>query len=390
MLSAQTTPPASAPPRRILHVLPALDHGGIETTLLQLLRIVDRSRYCMDFLVVSDRPGAQANEARALGSRVVTCPHRGRPWRFAGAFVRALATHGPYDVVHSHVHLFSGFVLKLAHRHGVPVRIAHSRYDTRMVEHGAGRPRRGYARLMRHWIRAHANCRLAISRSSAEDLFGSGWQRAGVQLILSGRDFEGYRTPARAAVVRAELGLPADAFVVGNVGRFFWSKNHPFLIEVAAELVRRAPEAWLVLVGDGPDRAHIEALARARRVRERTIFAGARRDVPRLVTGAMDAFVFPSHHEGLGLAAVEAQAAGLPCFLADMLPAEIDVVDGLVHRLPLTAPPALWAARIVAARATPRPSPEAAFQRVRASPFSIERMTAQLLQIYDRVDDPTL
>jgi glycosyltransferase involved in cell wall biosynthesis len=371
-------------PRRILHVVGRVDQFGIAISLMHMLRIVDRQRYRMDFMALNEETGTQEQEARALGCRVISCPARGtRPWRFAREFGEALRRFGPYDVIHSHVHLASGQVLRLAHRYAVPVRIAHSRNDTRVAEARRAWPRRLYGSLMRRWIRQHANVRLAISRSAAEDLFGPGWQGDGVRLIYSGRDFSGFADPAPRGAVRETLGIPADAFVLGHVGHFDWRKNHRWVVAVAKELFRRVPNAWLLLIGDGPRQAEIETLVRSLGIADRVVFAGVRRDVPRLVTGAMDAFVFPSHHEGLGLAAVEAQAAGLPCLLSDALPEEIDVIPELVQRLSLTAPPALWAERLLAVADARRPSPGDAYRLVQASEFSVERTTAKLCRIYD-------
>jgi glycosyltransferase involved in cell wall biosynthesis len=345
-------------PVRILHVIMRLDRGGIETSLMQLLKTVDRQRYRMDFLVLSAQPGQQDDEVRALGSRIIPCPRTGRPWRFARDFARIMREHGPYDVIHSHTHFFGAYVLRLAARHGIPLRIAHSRNDTRIAEQGRGWPRRAYVWLMRRWIRRYANFRIAISRTAAEDLFGDGWQGDDrFRMVYSGRDFSPYAEPEDRGRVRTSLGLPPDAFVLGHVGRFYWRKNHPFVLEVAAALFRREPRAWLLLVGDGPDQAEIEARAQKAGIAERVIIAGARSDVPRLLKGAMDAFVFPSHHEGLGMAVVEAQAAGLPSVIASTRPEEIDLVPELIHRLSLDASPTVWAERILAAVAAPRPAP---------------------------------
>ncbi len=375
---------AEARPRRILHVVGSMDQYGIALSLVHMLTIVDRQRYRMDFLTFSEQPGTRDEDVRALGCRVIPCPFRkGLSWRFARGFGEALREFGPYDVVHSHVHLYSGHVLRLAHRHGVALRIAHSRNDTRVDEAQRRWPRQLYRSLMRRWIRQHANVRLAISRSAAEDLFGADWEDAGVRLIYSGRDFAGYAAPAPRPAVRSTLGIPADALVLGHVGRFDWRKNHEYVIAVATELFKRTASAWLLLIGDGPRQAAIEALAHSSGIADRVVFTGVRTDVPRLVTGAMDVFVFPSHHEGLGLAAVEAQAAGLPCVLSDALPEEIDVVPELVHRLSLNAPPALWAERILASARASRPNAADAYRAVQASEFSVERTTARLCRIYD-------
>jgi glycosyltransferase involved in cell wall biosynthesis len=379
-------PPGSADrrPLRILHVIMRMDRGGIETSLMHLLKTVDRQRYQMDFLVLRQEPGQQDDDVRTLGSRIIPCTQVRRPWRFARDFARIMREYGPYDVIQSHTHFFGAYVLRLAAWHGIPLRIAHSRNDMRIAEEGRGWARQSYVWLMRRWIRAYANYRVAISRSAAEDLFGADWQRDDRhRMIYSGRDFSPYAAAVDAAHVRAALGLPADAFVLGHIGRFYWRKNHPFAVEIAAALFERAPRARLLLVGDGPDQADIETLVAARGLASRVVFAGARSDVTQLLKGAMDAFVFPSHHEGLGMAVVEAQAAGLPCVIATTIPEEIDVVPELIHRLPLSAPAEVWAERILDAMRGPRPGPEDAYQAVCASEFSIERSTARLCEIYD-------
>jgi glycosyltransferase involved in cell wall biosynthesis len=381
----ETLPPGLARrrPLRILHVAMRMDRGGIETSLLQLLRTIDRQRYRMDFLALHG-PGEQDEDVRALGSRIIPIgPDHRKPWRFMRRFDRVMRQYGPYDVIHSHVHFYGGHVLRLAARHRVPLRIAHSRNDTRVWEQGRGWPRPAYVWLMRRWIRAYANVRLAVSEGAAEDLFGAGWRRD-VEIVRSGRDFSTYLRSVDRAAVRTELGLPVDGFVLGHVGRFYARKNHPFVLEVAVELFKREPRAWLLLVGDGPDQAEIEVRARRFGIADRVVFAGARSDVPRLLKGAMDAFIFPSHHEGLGIAVVEAQAAGLPCVIASTMPEEIDVVPALIERLPLSAPAELWATRIRATAAAPKPSPEEALRAVCASDFEIRRSVARLQCVYDR------
>jgi glycosyltransferase involved in cell wall biosynthesis len=376
-------------PLRILHVIMRMDRGGIETSLMQLLRTLDRQRYQMDFLALDGRPGAQDDDVRALRSRILVCDGHRMPWRFARRFDQIMREYGPYDILHSHTHFFGGYVLKIAARHQVPLRIAHSRNDTRVAEEGGGWARKFYVWLMRRWIRRYANFRIAISRTAAEDLFGDGFDDdGGFRMIYSGRDFSPYARRVHRAEIRPSLGLPPQALVLGHVGRFYWRKNHPFVLKVAAEVFQREPRAWLLLVGDGPDQAEIEALARSSGIADRVIFAGARSDVPGLLKGAMDVFLFPSHHEGLGMAVVEAQAAGLPCVVASTIPEEIDLVPELIHRLPLSAPPELWAERILQAEATPRPSQDEALHAVCASDFNIHNSVARLCSIYDMAAAP--
>jgi glycosyltransferase involved in cell wall biosynthesis len=367
-------------PVRILHVVARMDRGGIETSLMHLLRTVDQRRYQMDVMTLSTQPGAQDDDVRALGSRIIPCPEYRRPWRFARDGARVLQEFGPYDVVHTHTHYSGGIVLRLAARHGVPIRIANSRMDTLQAETSDPLHRRVYVRLMKHWIRRYATLRVAISPAAAVALFGD---LDGVEIIPSGRDFRAYSEREDRPVVRAELGLPPEALVVGHVGRFYPVKNHPFILEVAAALFSRQPDARLLLVGDGPELDAIRRLAQRKGLSDRVIFTGARADVPRLLKGTMDAFLFPSHHEGLGMAVVEAQAAGLSCVISDRLPQEIDVVPALIHRLSLDAPPTVWAERILDATRAPRPARLEALRAVRSSDFDIDQTVRRLQQVYD-------
>ena len=129
---------------RILQNVGAMNVGGAETWLMHLLRRMDRDAYRMDFLVHTDRPSAYDEEIRALGSRVLSCPRISRPWAYARDFARLMAREGPWDVVHSHVYHFCGFVLRSAQRAGVPARIAHSHLDTEQADRRASIPRRVY------------------------------------------------------------------------------------------------------------------------------------------------------------------------------------------------------------------------------------------------------
>src|SRR3954453_21935810 len=113
-------------PIRILHVVGAMNRGGVETWLMHVLRHIDRHRFVMDFLTQSTNPGQFDEEIRDLGSRVLYCLNPHRPWLYAAGMRRVLAANQPYQIIHSHLHHYSGFVLRLAKRAGVPGRIAHS------------------------------------------------------------------------------------------------------------------------------------------------------------------------------------------------------------------------------------------------------------------------
>lgn len=369
-------------PARILHVVPSLERGGIETWLMHMLRRTDPARHAVDFLVLYRTAGAFAPEAQSLGCHVSTSPEPQNLWQLWRGFAAMLRAHGPYEIVHSHVHHFSGLIMRMGAWHGVPVRIAHSHNDTRLVERYASWRRRLYLRLMKRWVQRFATDRIAVSRSAAEDLFGPDWTSdRRCRIIPCGIDLTAFAGADCRPAVRQALGLPKDALVIGHVGRFQERKNHRFLLEIATEAFARDATARLLLVGDGELKPVIEARAAELRISDRIVFTGARADVAALMQ-AMDVFVLPSYYEGLGLVLLEAQALGIPCVLSDRLPEEADVVPGLMHRLPLTAPAATWIKVIFKAVASPRPSADQACRVLSQSEFTIERSVDSMFRVY--------
>jgi glycosyltransferase involved in cell wall biosynthesis len=158
-----------------------------------------------------------------------------------------------------------------------------------------------------------------------------------------GIDLEPFRYPVDREQMRRELGIPAGAFVVGHVARFFPQKNHSFLVDIAAELVKRVPNAVFLLVGDGPLRSSVEEKVALNKLNPNFVFTGVRADIATIMKGTMDAFILPSLFEGHPLVALEAQAAGLDCVISDNISEEVDAGVGLVQRVSLDASPEVWA-----------------------------------------------
>jgi glycosyltransferase involved in cell wall biosynthesis len=371
-------------PIRILHVIGGMVRGGIETWLMHILRHIDRDRFHMDFLVHRTDPCAYDDEIRSLGSRIIPCPlDRWRPWVYAANFNRILREYGPYDLVHSHVHHFSGYVLRLAKQAGVPLCIAHSHNDT-SSEAKARLYRHLYRRLTQWWISRYATVGLGCSCLAAADLFGCKWESdPRWQILYYGIDLTPFRDGIDRDAVRRELGIPIDAFVIGHVGRFVEQKNHEFLIEIAAEVAKREPKMHLLLLGEGVLRSQIEQKVEQMGLSDRVTFAGTRCDIPRLMRGAMDVFLLPSLFEGLPVVGIEAQAAGLPFILSDTITREVEILKPLVKWLSLSQPAVAWAEIILNHRDTASTITQSdALAVVETSPFNINVSVKQLENIF--------
>jgi glycosyltransferase involved in cell wall biosynthesis len=335
---------------KILQVLFKLDPGGVETWLMHVLRHLDRQRFHMDFMVHSREKGLFDDEAAALGAKIFVCPPPSRPWDYVAKFLSFIREHGPYQIIHTHLPR-SGYIHFLARHVGIPVRIHHSPNDHTIRRIHLNWRRRFSVGLSFLLIRRYATQGLAASRVAAVGPFGPDWRNDSRWRIFPyGIDLSPFTCPVNRRGVRRELGLAASAFVMGHVGRFHPQKNHNFLIDIATEVCRRLPEAHLLLVGDGPLRPAMEEKVARLGLTGRVTFTGIRRDIPELMGGAMDYFLFPSFYEGLGIVLLEAQAAGLPCLVSDTIPGEVVVIPELVQRVSLTERPQRWADAILAAR----------------------------------------
>lgn len=368
-------------PIRVLHVVGAMNRGGVESWLMALLRHADRSEIAMDFLVHTNSRAAYDDEILARGSHVIACPSQRSPG-YLRAFSNALARHGRYDVLHSHVHWFSGVTTTLARRRGIPVRIAHSHSDTRSVETASTWLRSGYCALMRRAIQASATHLLAASEPAADALFGSNREeRHRASVVYCGLDFSAFSPANHAshrASVRQEFGIEPDEVVIGHVGAFHAPKNHSFLCSLASCAARRERRLRVLCAGAGPLEHQVRKQFAQAGIR--AILTGLRPDVPRLLCG-MDVFVFPSLYEGLPLAVIEAQAAGLPCIVSTAVTPEVEAVPGLIHRLALEAGPDQWAESALASAKLPR-RPASSVEALRESPFDVERSFARVRAIY--------
>lgn len=369
---------------RVLEVVGGLAPGGIENWLLDVYRTIDRVRFRLEFLVHSPENGTVEGALKALGARIhrVGGPHN-LP-HYVGSFARLLNELGPYDAVHSHVGHFNGIVLRLAWRGGVASRIAHSHSCTGRLGGVGGLLWSTYAKCMRSWIRRFATQGLAVSRLAALSQFGPHWERdTRFRVLHCGIDLEPYRQEVVRNMVRSTLQIPDDAIVIGHIGRFDRAKNHEFILDVAQHLIRREPRAFFLFAGDGPLRAHIDARFRQRGLASRVKNLGFRADIPRLLLGAIDVLLFPSLSEGLGLAAVEGQAAGLPVVLSDVIPKEADVVEVLIHRLSLARHPSEWAELVLSVARAPRGiAQHEALALVERSPFHSRRSVEDLESVY--------
>lgn len=142
------------------------------------------------------------------------------------------------------------------------------------------------------------------------------------------------------ASILESLNIKKDAFIVGHVGRFSKTKNHSFLIEVFANLIRERSDAHLLLIGSGELENKIRGQIDALGLQKNVSFLGNREDIPELMS-VMDVFVFPSFAEGFGNVLIEAQTVGVRCVVSDSVPGDAFITN-LATPLSLDDPIEKW------------------------------------------------
>jgi glycosyltransferase involved in cell wall biosynthesis len=367
-------------PLRVLHVIGRLNPGGVESWLLNVFRVADPELVRHDLMVHHPEPGAYDADAQALGVTLHVNAEFRNPVRYYRRLKEIVGSPPRYDIIHSHVHHYSAVVLACAVVLGLRTRIAHSHNDTKAVDGEAGIARHAYLRSMKLLLRATASKGFACSEVAAVSLFGQNWHDdSRWRLLYYGIDPSRFTDVRDPLEIRDELGLPRDAQLLIHVGRFDRQKNHAFLTEVFQELARVNCSAYLVLVGTGPLLEETRARVRHLGLEDRVRFCGRRFDIPQLLT-ASDLFIFPSHHEGLPVACLEAQAAGLALLISDRITPEVIVRRDCVTVLPL-GDAAAWARQAATDLLTPRNTP-AGIAAFTGSVFDIRRSAASLFEGY--------
>lgn len=321
-------------PIRVAHVMGHMGSGGVESTVINHYRHVDRDRVQFDFIVNAGSPLTQKEEIEDLGGRVFVVPgYKALPAYLKAC--RSLFKREQYAIVHSNVNALSVFPLRAARDAGVPVRIAHSHSTADPDE----RAKTVAKNVLRRFSRTYPTHYAACSNHAARWLFGDQLVDAGrVHVIHNALDLDSFAFNADSrCAIRGKLAVDDSCLVLGQVGRLCPQKNQLFTLKAFAELHKVRPNSLLVLVGGGEQddevRPEIGRLGLSGAVR----LTGVRQNVGDFYS-AFDALLLPSLYEGLGMVAVEAQVSGLPVFASDRVPSESVVCPDLVRFLGIDEP----------------------------------------------------
>jgi glycosyltransferase EpsF len=379
---------------KVLHLIHHFNRGGIEKWLLSMLQQISRSDCEMDFCCKGAGVGPLAAIARQHQAQVFHCPLGVNHIKFARQ-LSDLLDKGQYQILHNHLGVYSGFPVWIAHQQGIPVLTSfhntHYAAQTQFTQLPLIRQLRSvYGKVSINYALHHSDRVTGCSEAVINSLDPSGNRLRGRATVLNyGVTLPPLATPAERNTFRQSLGWDSDTPLILHVGRLVEQKNHSGLLAIFQRVLQQIPIAKLLLVGEGSQRASIEAaianLGLSRAVR----LLGARDDVPSLMSNC-DVFLFPSIHEGFGLVAIEANAARLP-IVGSRIPGLMEAVQdgktGILHAVEDVDGMANSVIRLIRDRQYAQQFIEAGQAWV-TQHFSSEVRARELLELYQALAKP--
>lgn len=303
---------------RVVHVLGDLSVGGVESFIMSVFRRIDRDKIQFDFIVHNLENDAYHEEIESLGGRIFILDRLDfkNPLKYIRDLDNILEKHKEFSILHCHFRGTEAIILKEAKKYGL-MTISHN--------HGAQNSSKFNSlirRIFKKDVLKYSDIKLACSDKAGTDFYGKG----SYIKINNGIDTEKYNFDEDIRhKIRRDLSL-SDKYVLINVGSLSDIKNQEFLIRLMPDLLKKNPDTRLLLVGDGPIKNELENLCKDLNVKDQVIFLGNSDRVNELLMAA-DIFLFSSKREGLGIAAIEAQASGLISLLSTNVPRDTAISE---------------------------------------------------------------
>ena len=329
-------------PIRVASVIGRYIGGGVEAVTINYYRNIDKNKVQLDFICDEDSTNIPYEEIEKMGGKVIIIPSYSKPFKYHKALKRVLK-EGNYKIIHSNINTLSVFSLFAAKCAGVPVRIAHSHSTTNKKE----KKKNLMKQVLRPFSKVFATDYMCCSELAGRWLFGNKeYDKGNVYLLNNAIDLDKFKyNETLRKKKRKELGIKDATLVIGHIGRFVAQKNHDYLIDIFNEIHRKNNNSILLLAGQGPLMEDIKNKVKELNLDDSVKFLGQRNDANELYQ-AFDVFLLPSLYEGLPVVGVEAQAAGLLCYLSDDMTKETKVLD-ITKFMSLNNTPEEWADNIL-------------------------------------------
>ncbi len=320
-------------------------NSGVYKYIFNHYKYFDTSKVEFGFLTRAAEKLKLSEEYKKYGFNVhsFSATQRDNPQKLRNEIKDVLSK---YDIIHLHTSSWRGFLIEeIAMELGMEKVIVHSHSTGIDVTNEEDRiaQNKEHIEYRNKFSEQYATDFLACCYKAADWLFGSSIPKEKIQIMPNAIDVNkfAYNDETRNRI-RKSLGIE-NALVIGHVGRYSYTKNQSFLIELVAKIHHEIPNIKLICIGEGENKALLQKAILEYQVEDNVILIDWVNNVNDYLQ-AFDIFCLPSIFEGLPISVIEAQAAGLPCLVSETVTEEVEVTP-LVKRLPLEKE--IWISRII-------------------------------------------
>lgn len=322
---------------RVAVIMGKMHSGGKKNLVMEYYRNIDRSKVQFDFLCDEDSNAIPKEEIESLGGHVyVIAPYQNIVKNISD--IKRICKENKYDIIHGYNGTMNVFALFAGWMCGIPVRIN----ESISMAHKADK-KTFLKNILKPFSRCFATHYMANGEVCGRWQFGDKLYDAGkVAVFKTVIDVDKNKYDEELRIkTRKELEIE-DNIVVGHIGRLTAQKNTLFIIDIFIEILKKEPNAKLLIVGDGDLREEMIRKIEDAHIQDSVLDMGRREDIQQFYN-AMDCFLLPSLYEGLPVVGVEAENCGLPVFFSTEIPIESNVCSDLGSFISLDKSAQEWA-----------------------------------------------
>jgi glycosyltransferase involved in cell wall biosynthesis len=306
----------------ILHIVGGMDHGGVETLLMNIYSSINREKYKFVFLCYKNKKYDFEEDINKLGGKIIIMPSINKGIiKYIYNIIKIIRDEN-IDIVHAHTYYNSAFSLAAAKLANVKYRIIHShltsleKTDKRVI-------RTIYKTITNKIIALSANIYLSCGNNAGAAMFKERKYTV-INNCVDAKKFK-FSQECRDRI-RLRYNISQKNVLIGSVGRLVLQKNFKYLIKIFAKHHSNNNDSKLLIIGGGEEESNLKKYAQKLNVYDDIIFAGNTENVFEFYS-AMDIFIMTSFNEGFPLVLIEAQSNGLPCLVTDTIDRTIKMTN---------------------------------------------------------------
>lgn len=331
---------------RIAQIIGRINNGGVERYVLNFLEHIDCSKVQFDLFVENESEMINSSLVEKYGGKLFIIPKYKKMLEYQKVLFNYFKNNH-YDIVQANVNSLSYFPLKVAKKAGIKVRIANSLSMTNKKE--------GVRWIIKNILKSvskrYATHYFANSDLAGKWLFGKNIvDNERYYKVLNAIDSSKYVFDIQKREQLKNKYHLENSFVIGTVGRLEKQKNQFFLIDIFSEILKKRPNSFLIIIGDGPLYNDLLSYLKKKGIEKQArILTSKDVGINEMIAdyySLFDSFVLPSLYEGLPTVGIEAQVSGLPCFFSETITKETSFTNSTFY-LDLALSEEEWADKIL-------------------------------------------